>query len=1412
MASIESTWDLRCNSSPRCLAVDIAPSVPAPASNNSRQIPSSANTSRGGGGSSTGGASSSTNPFDAVYDNTTKTGTIPRNNTFDDDQPTSSPSPSPSPAHMSSGYAVFIGTERGSLHYRTFPTRAAINQSRSAFASSNSSPVIQPLGLDANGNGNGNGNGKSAERVHPLHEPLDVAAEKNSPVVACIRATTIESSGANGSSGSGNGSGSGSGSGSGGINATKSTSATTNTNNANTNANSNSPPIYLILQDDKKSSSNNLKEGDTGAYSASILAIRHSTNSSSTVVQGDQLPRMSCATYHPRCGFVYAAGSSVCSLPTKAVRAVSSALHGSASANANASASASANAASVAASRPSIYYNALDILPSTVRSGMDSISCVCDGRVIVVAVGNAFYAVSGTSVPHGTWYTKEEEEQMEEAKDEDADDDDDGDVLNKGHDLEKVLKFRQSSQVHPAIVVEVPLVAGGYEGEHYANSGGIGGGGSSSMDMDEEAFTSLLFLASGRECAAVEIMYNPRLYSNSGYSRPGVSKDDFEDRALLPSPSVSCGSIVVGSPRRGIATLASPILAALGIQSTSRRTGPLMAILTSDGLVHTRSPSCIAIPLSTIEVGTRPNDYFTLRPLPNRQVVAASYGGEGRLISFREDTVQDLADRMMKLSIDAFGSNGFPRSELAEAVEAKFTATSYVGPEPTNSARTILRQYLEMVLGLDIHGDFAGGDATSWFFQDGVDNDHTDTGYKAFRQASRSPHASTFVSATAVLCLVCAQLAPANPALANRAAKSCAMKLGVVSSLVQSGINASAVQLCKKVVERLLVESESSAIETASSATPTRSRAGMQMEFVESAIWLLRSCGEHEHAIEIQQKTKANSSVRNTTSGGGHSSEASFIGTPSRRGAWSQLKYESFTATHLGELWSHGDDSCRDLVLNSPATRQLLETNPMLGLGVFTASHPNNEEQWMTMSPHDDPVLTPVFPKIVVELLKSTRPLVPHDKRERVVQIETSTFVDSKLTLPLESGRALAVTYLESLIGISTKRPPTTQSTETDQSTTDMHNELALLLLEGVLSERRDDESAVDSALGTIYRSKLRRLLGWVNAAVSPDTLMSALPTSFLRERALLLGQLGRHEDALRIFYCQLKSLDLALEYCDARFEKQQAQLAFDKKTSVSEGGTNKEMECPYLPLVTVALKTDGDSDRGISAAIRVLSLRRENIDRTAALRLLPENIPISALSQSFLVPALIDSESQARRMTVVASLLRAKYVRLKHALTETQIKSQSSLQTVPGLRSLNLGEPVYSSKAFKARPSSVTTSHFPDITIVKYFFPRYVVIQATVTNSAAALEGKTLGEVQLIVAESSDEALLPSINIAIKTLPPKITGSTWCVLAASPQRLDGSAILACELRYKILEVDSATGAPLSFSGGLLWKDQQVVC
>jgi hypothetical protein len=84
----------------------------------------------------------------------------------------------------------------------------------------------------------------------------------------------------------------------------------------------------------------------------------------------------------------------------------------------------------------------------------------------------------------------------------------------------------------------------------------------------------------------------------------------------------------------------------------------------------------------------------------------------------------------------------------------------------------------------------------------------------------------------------------------------------------------------------------------------------------------------------------------------------------------------------------------------------------------------------------------------VVKLLKSINPAVPYDKER------PSSYEDH--TLPLESGRALAVTYIESAIGIATGRskdedefdslPP---DEDFEDRVANFHDELSFLLLEG---------------------------------------------------------------------------------------------------------------------------------------------------------------------------------------------------------------------------------------------------------------------------------------------------------------------------------------------------------------------------
>ena len=1195
--------------------------------------------------------------------------------------------------------------------------------------------------------------------------------------------------------------------------------------------------LFLALVDDPRGSSST----QPGAYSAYWITLLggqfqvHSPNQGPTA-----LPRLSAAVAaHDR---VYAsAGRAVWTLQPPL--ALTDSIATAASARRR-------PPTQVIAKLPTLYFGPR-AWPGPVRCGPDAIAVVANGRVVVGCVGHAFYATASMVVEQG----------------EDDDEDDgvegmystdptrQGTGPNRGAvDCIKLVHWTQSSQVHPVVTLDMK------DQSIVPHTG----------DRTPSEWSSL-FLANGRECVVVDLYFGP----------------------LATQPRLSASP-----PRNGIVTTASPILAAAA-------SWPYISILMSDGLISVRSPSCLAVSLRTVEVGTRPNDFFTLRtvdttskPKSNQRlsvwgsdppssssistawslpsVVGISYGGEAKVLACRPDSFQELSDRCMRLTIDAFGPKDFPRTELAQAVAASFTATSYVGPEASPQARALLQQYLQALLGLCdwesgassgwptssgnsgtshedalVFGDSVGGLSHTTLAEAGEkgggfhgkwsDQSEKNRNAKPFSSVLTAAQPAALLTSSALLCLVVASnirshggsgtMGSSSPSfssssLASRAAKACAAELGVV---MQQQLDAAAISVGQQVTEQLLLTAKqqqqqafslsSSSSGSSSASTPKRIGPAQQQQIatdlIEAAIWLLRSCGQHDRSMQVAAER-----LSQRPSSYPKGVDASSRTSSRTSGQWSRIKYESYTATHLSDLWCCGQEEARELVLRSNAAHDLLESNPSLGLSVFTALHPQNETQWRETSPRDDPFRNTKDTIRVLDLLKAIRPkLIPKTKEE------STAFLDN---LPLETGRALAVTFLESSIGITTGRPATATLTESlqegfdntplknasedshEQSVSNFHDELALLLLEGVISERSDDDSKTadvgeeDSELGAVYRRKLRDFLRWPGAKLRPERFLESLPPSFLPEKALILGRLERHEDAIRILYRDLQSLDLALEYCDDRHKRQQQVIAskLASRVMMSSSGAfadkvfdeampQNDDDNAYLPLVRVALESE-DTSKGCAAVIQVLALRRNAIDRAAALRLLPSDIPVSAVARPFLIPALVDSESQVRRLTVVSALLRARYLRLKEQLTSAQLKAQANLQVVPQLQSLELGDPLHSTKQFRARASatsSSTSSSLPEVWIVKHFFPRHLVIQARVTNQAALSEktGRTLTDICFVVAESSEDAIQPLLQVPIAMLPSGMTGCTWCVLSAAPARMEGTtAQLTCELRYTV--------------------------
>ena len=1221
--------------------------------------------------------------------------------------------------------------------------------------------------------------------------------------------------------------------------------------------------------------------------------------------QAQELPRMSCAALASDGSIVYAAGRTLSILLLAATSDPGNEPQGQSLAH---SQRRRLNQSSPNPPPLSLTATSVALLPAPgVRAGSHALAVAStttsSGQVAVVAVGNAFYAVNLSAASADALQFNHANPQHPRSG-------------GGARHFSFSSTYSVTAAASASLTTKIATLAQSYSQVHPVIA----------LDLEDPTLDddwASVLVANGRECAIVDLCVSPDSAgepTETPFSSDGPSHTSSSPSALAPLARLRGGAL---------ATVTSPILAATAAHATSAttKTSPWIALLTSDGLVSLRSPLCLSVVLRHVEVG-RPNDYFDVlwlpsppsepqsatttsayvsgglgsapstasqRSLPSSAtssasswLLAASHSGEATVIVCPPDSSQDQADRLLRLAVDAFGSNGFPRVEAAEALGCGFASSSYSGaagttgnsaspPEAAHApARALLQQYLEAALGLT---DWESGAASGWptaaeAFTTGGDHPASTMDYRneasvpssrtgrpplpgnrstalpVLSSSSSSP--ASLLTATALLCLVCIQVTPPQSDLANRAARACSDQLGVVPppsgaadvsgqgdalggfSLTEMPGWVAAARACELTVEKILRDAGSLVVSLLSGSSPApivlarghrTSQSVTYVEFVECCVWLLRACGNHGRALDLayeRLQRQQQPPPAYPPSGVDPSSAAAAAGAGGTvaRGVWSLLKYETHTAAHLSELWASGGDAACQLVLQSSATHRLIENNPRLGLSIFCGTHPRNAAEWHNLRARDDPLASPERVQRVLKLLLSIRPALPYPTTKiHAPSTDPSAF-------PLDSGRALAVSYLESAIGIETGRTADSEEFDSlppdrdlEERMSDFHDELSLLLLEGVVAERRpDDQSGKDSDLGGLYRSKLRRFLQWPLAKIRGDQFTAMLPPSFLHEQALMLGRSGNHEDALRILYHVLGSVDLALEYCDARHEQlkaQQDRVRARQQHQQQQRGMFDDYQVfesvpiednAYLPLIKVALDSD-DVERGTAAAIQVLALRRNSVDRAAALRLLPSDVPVSAVARPFLIPALVDSESHVRRLTVVSCLLRARFVRLKDQLTAAQLKAQAFLHVVPQLQSLKLGDPLHSTNPFRARTSSQgggSASTMPDVMIVKHFFPRHLVIQARVTNSVGlnARYARTLSDVAFVVAESSEEAIQPLLQVPILRLPPKLSGSAWCVLSAAPSRMDGpTAQLTCELRYTVQSVEAS--AALGGGGGL---------
>ncbi|EFX65321.1 hypothetical protein DAPPUDRAFT_219389 [Daphnia pulex] len=240
--------------------------------------------------------------------------------------------------------------------------------------------------------------------------------------------------------------------------------------------------------------------------------------------------------------------------------------------------------------------------------------------------------------------------------------------------------------------------------------------------------------------------------------------------------------------------------------------------------------------------------------------------------------------------------------------------------------------------------------------------------------------------------------------------------------------------------------------------------------------------------------------------------------------------------------------------------------------------------------------------------------------------------------------RSLALPYLEHVVY------------EWQDSNALFHNALAVLYKDKILRlEKQLQEDNNDPAIKCEYqdsKAKLRSFLE-ISRHCSPEAILVQFPYDCLfEERAILLGKVGRHEQALSIYTNILKDLPAAVDYCNICYQ--------------SNSPANKEVYFYLLKLLLrpddavkipgLAYPTEEPHQRqpDIERALETLDRFPSRLDPVKTLQILPASIPLSELKR-FLQRSLESFASQRRELQLLRGLLYAEHLQVHEQRIECQ-------------------------------------------------------------------------------------------------------------------------------------------------------------
>lgn len=302
---------------------------------------------------------------------------------------------------------------------------------------------------------------------------------------------------------------------------------------------------------------------------------------------------------------------------------------------------------------------------------------------------------------------------------------------------------------------------------------------------------------------------------------------------------------------------------------------------------------------------------------------------------------------------------------------------------------------------------------------------------------------------------------------------------------------------------------------------------------------------------------------------------------------------------------------------------------------------------------------------------------------EDLTEVETLPR-DKVLNFLKEGFKELAIPYLEHILQ------------DWEETGPEFHNVLIQLYLERVQGLMKQYLNSLPEGVPAVaagkeegdlgeYRNKLLCFLE-TSTSYEPAKLISDFPfDGLLEERALLLGRMGKHEQALFIYVHILKDTHMAEEYCHRHYDQ------------LTDG--NKDV---YLSLLRMYLSPPDlhclgpitmdlcEPQANLHAALQVLELHHSKLSTTKAINLLPANTQIREI-RVFLESVLEDTAQRKRFDQVLKSLLQAEFLRVQ----EERIFHQQVKCVITEEKTCRVCKKKIGNSAFARYPNGVVVHYF---------------------------------------------------------------------------------------------------------------------